>query len=219
MRMAIGSLPGFWKFFRTLPWSASKGMRRNTNRVKPRSEIRVPVAYHEIGDMVYLLIVPFLMSFSFLIQDAWTESKFAWVASLAASNMHVDISATFVLLSVHLGPVSGPNLAWDRAFRVSDLADSCLFPCFRCLDGIAQYVTWCAWYFFVHNRNQTISKNSLLFNTHIYHVLTSAWNYVSLQTNTLCSCIDIRFAHVELIRKSKRSFQSFSSNSLAYMNG
>ena len=76
---------------------------------------------------------------------AWTEIKFAWVASLAASNMHVDISATFVLLSVHLGPASGPNLAGDRAFRVSDLADSCLFPCFRYLDGIAQYVTWCAW--------------------------------------------------------------------------
>ena len=76
---------------------------------------------------------------------AWTESKFAWVASLAASNIHVDISATFVLLSVHLRPASGPNLAWDRAFRVSDLADSCLFLCFGYLDGIAQYVTWCAW--------------------------------------------------------------------------
>ena len=59
--------------------------------------------------------------------------------------MHVEISATFVLLSVHLGPASGPNLTWDRSFRVSDLADSCLFPCFRCLDGIDQYVTWCAW--------------------------------------------------------------------------
>ena len=44
------------------------GYETEHDRIVPRSEIRAPVAYHETGEMVYLLIVPLLMSFSFLLR-------------------------------------------------------------------------------------------------------------------------------------------------------